>query len=79
MSNDPCDERSLRAAGEVDTRALYLDLLERALLHTLYTPIDTAPLPEHVVEALRKPIAEMLARGQSLTVDPLQVRLAGAR
>src|SRR5688500_14553420 len=31
-------------------RDLYLDLLVRALRHTLYLPVDAAPLPPHVEE-----------------------------
>jgi O-methyltransferase len=44
--------REATAIGpDSDLSALYLDLLERALTHTLYYPPDTREPPEHVKEA----------------------------
>lgn len=42
---------SAGARSDPELRTLYLDLLERALTHTLYYPPDTRELPEHLQEA----------------------------
>jgi O-methyltransferase len=42
---------STASGADLDQRSLYLDLLERALTHTLYHPPDTRELPEDVKEA----------------------------
>jgi hypothetical protein len=68
---------SAAVSSEVEIRAMYVDLLERALMHTLYRPIDTTPPPEHVVEDLRLIVAAAVAAGESFTIDPVQVRLEG--
>lgn len=62
-------------------RALYLGLMQRALLHTLYRPIDTAPLPAHVIEAFSEAIKEAVASGITLASqpapDPVHLRETG--
>jgi O-methyltransferase len=40
----------------MDLRDRYLDLLGAAITHTLYHPVDTRPLPEHVQQAIMEEI-----------------------
>jgi O-methyltransferase len=44
-------EGSTATGTDGELRSLYLDLLERALTHTLYHPPDTRELPQHVKDA----------------------------
>ena len=53
------DGASSGPEAPTDARKLYLDLLERAVTHTLYFPPDTRPAPRYVREAFERELAEM--------------------
>ncbi len=58
-----------------ELRDRYLELLIGALTHTLYTPIDTRPLPEEVQQAIRE---ELEQTGERLELrTPWQERAEG--
>lgn len=56
-----------RGPGVGEARGLYLDLLEKALLHTLYHPTDVSPFPESSQAAFSEAIAE-----QGIELKPVQ-------
>lgn len=55
---------------------MYLDLLEKALLHTLYDPPDTGQMPEFAVAAFREALE---AAGEQLQLIPPEVARAQGR
>lgn len=55
----------------------YLDLLESALLHTLYRPIDTGEPPEHIVQAFVELFKGSDFRPRPEAGDPLHNRNEG--
>src|SRR5689334_15192355 len=77
MSVSPLSEPRSTGPGEAEVRAMYVDLLQRALMHTLYRPIDTTAPPDHIVEDLRRIVADAVAAGEEIVLDPVQVRLEG--
>ena len=68
MASKPTETAPARNDPELlaELRARYLDLLVGALTHTLYSPVDTRPMPEEVQRAIR----EELER----TGEPLELR-----
>jgi len=65
-------EESTGTKTNPDLRGLYLDLLERALTHTLYYPPDTRELPEHVKEAFAKEFLRLGVAQQFLRLNEPQ-------
>jgi hypothetical protein len=53
-------------SGRVPNADLYLELLKRALTHTLYWPIDATPLADYASEEMKAAVLELLEREGSL-------------
>jgi hypothetical protein len=63
------------AAPEADTKRLYLDLLKRALTHTLYWPLDEFEENPYADDgAISAAVEEAIARGEIDLEDENQVR-----
>lgn len=56
-------------------RELYLTLLKRAVMHTLYTPLDQRPVDDYLdPEEVRRDVLAQIARGELDVNDPESLR-----
>lgn len=66
----PGSECSLAQLGEPS--ALYLDLLERAVTHTLYDPADTGPPPEFARAAFEREFKRLGIRPEPISAEQMR-------
>jgi O-methyltransferase len=66
-----------RRPRPAEARGMYLDLLEKALLHTLYDPPDTQPMPDFSNEAFREAMEREAAGKPVAKIDPAATRAMG--